>query len=79
MTRPGPAVEDDAVARHEKPRSRDIRKEARPSPRGDGTTHYYDTSEKFRFEMDGENTRAKARQFADGYRRYIREHCALSG
>ncbi|MEL7100715.1 MAG: hypothetical protein AAGM84_17955 [Pseudomonadota bacterium] len=70
-----------ALARHERhvlrPPSRGTGIEA--SPRGDGTTHYFQTSDSFFFRHEGAGVIEKATRFVDTYTRYVEANCRLSG
>ncbi|MEO0937037.1 MAG: hypothetical protein AAFY38_02665 [Pseudomonadota bacterium] len=72
---------DTARAQHERhilrPPSPD--RDLTPSPRGDGTTHYFQPSNRFFFRHEGNGVIDKARRFVDAYTRYVEAHCTFTG
>lgn len=66
-------------ARFEKSVLRKPKGETRPSPRGDGTTHYYEQITNFFFSMQGIGVEDKARLFTESYDVYVREFCTPIG
>lgn len=72
---------DTALAQHERhilrPPSPEL--EVIPSPRGDGTTHYFQVSDRFFYRHEGEGVIDKANRFVDAYTRYVEAHCTFTG
>ncbi|KIC29102.1 hypothetical protein [Leisingera sp. ANG-M6] len=64
---------------HEKPFLRTPKGKFERSPRGDGTTHYIESTNGVMIMHDGEGVRAKAEMFTKGYVRYVREYCTFTG
>lgn len=67
------------TARHEKSVLRKSRKETRPSPRNDGTTHYYVDQTSFFFMFRGPGTYEKGLGFTTAYRQYTQDYCTFTG
>lgn len=67
-------------ARYEKPFARSLpKREGLPSPRGDGSSHYYDTSVSFFVRHEGVGIADRARRFSAAYVEYQRRYCFLAG
>jgi len=49
-----------------------------PSPRGVGTTHYFQDSGGFFFRHEGAGVIEKAKRFVDAYMRYVDAHCRFT-
>lgn len=74
------AMRDGVTARYEKPFVRSApRGDRTPSPRGDGSTHYYDTSVSFFVRHEGVGIADRAGRFAAAYVLYADSFCRLSG
>ena len=73
-------MRDGTFARFERSNQRKQREGAWPSPRGDGTSHYFEKIDNFFFRLqgNGELVESKARSFTTKYLLYIREYCQLS-
>ncbi|MEL6681054.1 MAG: hypothetical protein AAFQ09_00235 [Pseudomonadota bacterium] len=67
------------LARQERSILREPSMETAPSPRGDGTTHYYEYREEFFFTLEGPNVGDKLRSFPILYDRYIENYCTFTG
>lgn len=68
-------------ARYELPFARRAPKEpqvARPSPRGDGTSHYYDSSTSFFIRHENPGIGKRARTFGAAYMEWVRRYCMLA-
>lgn len=65
--------------RHEKPVQRKSKRETTPSPRGDGTTHFYEYKDEFLIFQKGPDVIDKARAFSEGFLRYVQEYCTFIG
>lgn len=50
----------------------------KPSPRGDGTTHYYQWRNTMLVSMKGPKVEEKAIAFTTNYDKYVQEHCTFS-
>ena len=64
---------------HEKPFHRKPKGEFEPSPRGDGTTHYFDRKSSGYIIQQGPDVEEKAHLFTTGYLRYVQTYCAFIG
>lgn len=71
-------MREGTFARFERSALRVASADTRPSPRGDGTTHYYQESDDFFIGMQGAGVAEKAKAFTEGYERYVREYCTFS-
>ncbi|WP_428511531.1 hypothetical protein [Roseovarius sp.] len=69
----------DTPARFEKSTLRKRPEESWPSPRGDGTTHFYQKAENVNIVHHGPGVVDKARQFTSAFREYIENHCIFTG
>lgn len=70
----------DTRARYEVPYARRAPKsEVRPSPRGDGTSHYYRESRKFFIRHEGVGIAARAKRFGAAYVEYVARYCLNLG
>lgn len=69
----------ETTARFEKSEFRPRKGETAASPRGDGTSHYFERIDDFFFSMQGENVEAKAKLFTDAYIAYVRQYCTPIG
>ncbi len=69
----------ETTARFERSDLRPRRGETTPSPRGNGTSHYYERADDFFFSMMGEDVEAKAKLFTDSYLAYVRQYCVPIG
>lgn len=72
-------MREGTLARFERHVLRETEKPRQPSPRNDGTTHYYIQSDQFMITQQGPGIVAKARVFTDSYKQYVREHCQFVG
>lgn len=64
---------------HEKPFLRKPKGEYTTSPRGDGTTHYYETKNSGVIVQQGPGVNENARMFSTAYRRYRERYCTFIG
>ncbi len=64
---------------HEKPFHRPHKGEIEPSPRGDGTTHYFEKKPSGYISHTGPDVEQKACLFTSGYHRYVQTYCAFIG
>ena len=64
---------------HEKSVLRESRRDTYPSPRGDGTTHYFEKKDQGVIIQEGPGVIAKAHLFTTGYLRYVQTYCAFIG
>ena len=71
-------MREGTLARQERSILREGSGETQPSPRGDGTTHYFREIEDFFFMMQGEGVEQKAATFAAGYERYVANYCTFT-
>lgn len=69
----------EATARFEKSVHRPPKNETRPSPRGDGTSHYFEDTNSFFFSMQGSGVEAKANLFTQSFARYVASYCTPIG
>lgn len=67
------------TARHEKSVMRKSRKQTRPSPRNDGTTHFYEEQVSFFILFKGEGVYEKGFGFTTAYRQYKQDYCTFTG
>jgi hypothetical protein len=72
-------MREGTTARHEKSVLRKSRKETRPSPRNDGTTHFYEDQTNFFFMFRGPGTLDKGQAFSTAYRQYKQDYCTFTG
>lgn len=70
---------DGVEVRHEKSVLRKSKRETSPSPRGDGTTHFFEYKDRFFIIQEGADVIEKARIFTEGYRRYVQDFCTFIG
>lgn len=66
-------------AQHEKSVMRNRPSGTKPSPRGDGTTHFYDTQDNFYIVHKGPGVHQKAQSFTRGYKTYVERYCTFVG
>lgn len=71
-------MRDGTSARFEKSVLRPPKGDTKPSPRNDGTTHYFQDSVSFFFRMEGTDVDEKARNFVTAYQHYVSEYCMLA-
>jgi hypothetical protein len=71
-------MRDGFLARQERSVLREASEATESSPRGDGTTHYYQYLDDFFFMMQGPSVEPKGPIFAEGYERYVRDYCTFS-
>lgn len=66
------------LARQERSILREPSRETHPSPRGGGSTHYYEYREEFIFTLEGPGVAEKVRKFSELYERYVEDYCRFS-
>lgn len=71
-------MREGTLARQERSILRERSGETQPSPRGDGTTHYFRDIDDFFFMMQGEGVETKTAIFAAGYEQYIADYCTFT-
>jgi hypothetical protein len=74
----GFTMREGTLTRHEKPWLRDAQSDTTPSPRGDGTTHYYEFKTEMVVSMNGPGVAEKAIAFTTSYDQYVAEYCTFS-
>ncbi|EKE67716.1 hypothetical protein B30_20071 [Celeribacter baekdonensis B30] len=67
------------LARQERSILREPSRETHPSPRGGGSTHYYEYREEFIFTLEGPGVSEKVRKFPALYDRYVKAYCTFTG
>lgn len=67
------------LARQERSILREPSKETHPSPRGGGSTHYYEYRKEFIFTLEGPSVAEKVRNFPTLYERYVEDYCTFTG
>ena len=72
-------MQNDQHARHEKSILRPKRGAATPSPRGDGTTHYFEMKKSFFISHVGPGVDQKADRFTKGLTTYAERYCTFIG
>lgn len=71
-------MRENTLARQERSILRERLGKTQPSPRGDGTTHYFREIDDFLFTMQGTGVEKKAATFAAGYERYVADYCTFT-
>jgi hypothetical protein len=72
-------MREGVLAQHEKSVMRNRPSGTEPSPRGDGTTHFYDTQDDFFIVHKGPGVHQKAQSFTRGYKTYVERYCTFVG
>ena len=71
-------LREGAFARQERSVLREPTAETQPSPRGDGTTHYYQQLDSILISLEGPGVEEKAITFTRSYDDYVNEYCTSS-
>lgn len=71
-------MREGTFTRQERSILRDPSGETMPSPRGDGTTHYYEWRNTMLISMKGSGVEEKAITFTTSYDEYVKEYCFFS-
>lgn len=66
------------LAQQERSVLREPSQEAKPSPRADGTTHYFEYRSNFFFSLKGQGVLEKVRSFTTLYDKYVSEFCVFA-
>jgi hypothetical protein len=74
----GFTLREGTFARQERSVLREPEGETEPSPRGDGTTHYYQQMDSILISMKGPGVEEKAIAFTASYVAYVNEYCTSS-
>lgn len=71
-------MRDGTLARQERSILREPSKDTQPSPRGDGSTHYFEWRENMLITMKGSDVERRAITFTQSYDKYVRGFCTFS-
>ncbi|MDE4306340.1 hypothetical protein PXK30_22140 [Phaeobacter gallaeciensis] len=74
----GFSMREGTLTRQERSVLREPSKKAAPSPRGDGTSHYYEWRDSMLISMKGPGVEEKAITFTSTYDAYVKEFCTFS-
>jgi hypothetical protein len=71
-------MREGSYARAENSILRETKHETQPSPRGNGTSHYFTRRSEWHIVLNGPSAVANARIFTEGYRQYVSDYCTPS-
>ena len=74
----GFSMREGSQTRQERSALREPSRETKPSPRDDGTSHYYEWRDSMLISMTGPRVEAKAITFTSTYDAYIKDFCTFS-
>ena len=71
-------MREGTLTRQERPIQRDPSGETEPSPRGDGTSHYYEWRDNMIVSITGPDVEEKAQTFTNSYNTYVKDYCTYT-